>query len=315
MNPNYREGLDFFVIDIESANLSPTSICQFAITEIKNGLLHKITHSYVDPETTDFKFTNYHGITPEMVKGKQPLKKFWKLIKQLEGKYVASHNMEVEFNALRLYAKTHNLEMPEMKMMDTITLNNLLGIDSKELKALANYYSIDLFPHDAISESKAIAISILKYGKAKNVNDPYILYGSLGTIPHEIDDPEKLHKYGIDAGAKKQKEKVVEASPSTPDVSSPTLKSTSDIPVDLKGKLFTFTGELAKFERKEGVKKVKSNGGVFKDNVTMKTDYVVVGDNMDHKTAVLLTAEKYRDEKGLPIQVIGEDEFLKMVGE
>ncbi len=294
MNPNYKEGLDFFIINIELANPSPLSICQFAITEIKNGLLHKIVHAYVDPESDDFSYTRYHGISSAMIEGKQVLEKYWDRISSLlADRYVAAHNMDVVYNAFRLYAEKNGLHMPEFKMLDTNLLSELLGLGNKELKALADYYSIDYVQHDAVAEGKAIAVAILKYCRAKNISDPYILYGNIGTIPHKIDDSDQLNKYEV-AGSQLETEVDIEK-------------------VDIKGKLFVFTGELAKFERKYGVDKITSRGGEIKNNVTLKTDYVVIGDNMEHKTAVLTTAEKYIEERGLPIKIINEEQFLTLV--
>ena len=47
--------------------------------------------------------------------------------------------------------------------------------------------------------------------------------------------------------------------------------------IDFTNSIFCFTGESTKATRKEISDIITSNGGVFKNNLTKKTDYLVVG--------------------------------------
>ena len=73
----------------------------------------------------------------------------------------------------------------------------------------------------------------------------------------------------------------------------------------LQGKTFVFTGVLKKYARSEAAQKVEALGGKVGSNLTKKTDYLVVGEDPGSK---LNEAEK------LGVKVIGEEDFLELVG-
>ncbi len=77
----------------------------------------------------------------------------------------------------------------------------------------------------------------------------------------------------------------------------------ADLP--LSGKEFVLTGRLESFSRPEAEAMIKELGGTAKDNVTRKTDYVVVGTDPGSK----------RDRaEAMGIKTIEEKEFLKLIG-
>jgi len=70
------------------------------------------------------------------------------------------------------------------------------------------------------------------------------------------------------------------------------------------GKTFVFTGALEKFSRDEAEAMVDARGGRASGSVSKKTDYVIAGPGAGSKLA---------KAKELGVEVISEDEFLKMV--
>ena len=75
---------------------------------------------------------------------------------------------------------------------------------------------------------------------------------------------------------------------------------------NLSGKTFVFTGTLSKMSRKEAADKVRRLGGRVSNNVSRKVDYVVVGEN---------PGSKYDRALKLGLNIIDEEEFLRMIGE
>ncbi|MGD0794283.1 MAG: helix-hairpin-helix domain-containing protein, partial [Dehalococcoidales bacterium] len=73
----------------------------------------------------------------------------------------------------------------------------------------------------------------------------------------------------------------------------------------LSGKEFVLTGRLDSLSRPEAEARIKALGGVAKDNVTRKTDYVVYGADPGSKLA---------RARELGIKAIEEKEFLKLIG-
>ncbi|MEO0234787.1 MAG: NAD-dependent DNA ligase LigA [candidate division WOR-3 bacterium] len=78
-------------------------------------------------------------------------------------------------------------------------------------------------------------------------------------------------------------------------------KAKSDI---LKGKNFVVTGTLKNYKRDEIKNIIIENGGNFSENLSSKTDYLIVGTD---------PGSKLEKAKKLNVKTIDEDEFLKML--
>ncbi len=74
---------------------------------------------------------------------------------------------------------------------------------------------------------------------------------------------------------------------------------------ELEGEIFVFTGVLTRLTREEAEAEVKKRGGRTSDSVSSKTTCVVAGEKAGSKL------EKARK---LGVRVIGEDEFLGLIG-
>lgn len=73
----------------------------------------------------------------------------------------------------------------------------------------------------------------------------------------------------------------------------------------LSNKTFVLTGELRGFTRDEAKDMIRKAGGDISSSVSRKTDYVVVGEN---------PGSKYGKAVELGVEVIGEEEFKKLIG-
>ncbi|MEI6296370.1 MAG: NAD-dependent DNA ligase LigA [bacterium] len=72
----------------------------------------------------------------------------------------------------------------------------------------------------------------------------------------------------------------------------------------LVGKTFVFTGTMPTLSREDGKKTVRDNGGDVSESISVKTNYLVAGEN---------AGSKYDKAIKLGIKVINEDEFLKII--
>jgi len=75
-----------------------------------------------------------------------------------------------------------------------------------------------------------------------------------------------------------------------------------DLP--LSGKEFVLTGTLEKFTRSQAEARISELGGVAKDNVTRRTDYVIVGAEPGSKLA---------RANELGIKTLDENEFVGLL--
>jgi DNA ligase (NAD+) len=91
----------------------------------------------------------------------------------------------------------------------------------------------------------------------------------------------------------------------------------SDSPV--AGKAFLFTGTLESMKRKDAQKHVEERGGLTPSGVKKDLDFLVIGDadlerfESGWRSGKLKKAEKYNGS-GSSIQIIGESQFLEMLG-
>ena len=87
-----------------------------------------------------------------------------------------------------------------------------------------------------------------------------------------------------------------------------------------EGKSFLFTGKLSGITRSDAQKKVKDIDGIIAKSVTKKLDFLVVGDDGSplftggKKGSKLVKAEKLQAD-GLPIEIISETDWLRMLSE
>ncbi len=73
----------------------------------------------------------------------------------------------------------------------------------------------------------------------------------------------------------------------------------------IKDKVFVFTGALSSMSREEAKRLVEERGGVVKNSVSKKVDFVVVGEN---------PGSKYERARALGIKMLSEREFLELLG-
>lgn len=87
---------------------------------------------------------------------------------------------------------------------------------------------------------------------------------------------------------------------------------------DFAGKVFVFTGVLHKLSRKEVATIVEDMGAIFKDNVTKKTNYLVIGDYAASKRKIKgdKSGKQRRAEElieqGQDLQILSENEFYEI---
>ncbi len=83
----------------------------------------------------------------------------------------------------------------------------------------------------------------------------------------------------------------------------------------LSGKTFLFTGKMASLKRHDAEKKVNEFGGEIADSVTRDLDYLVIGSEgyrNRQKSNKWIKAESLL-QKGAAIEIISEEDFLKML--
>lgn len=87
------DNLTFNAIDVETANLDPSSICQIGIVSVRHGIIKGQTSFLVDPEAqfNDFN-VRLHGIGQDTVRVAETLPQLERRLRRLlEGTVLVSH--------------------------------------------------------------------------------------------------------------------------------------------------------------------------------------------------------------------------------
>ncbi len=294
---------EYTIIDIETTGLSPAydEIIEISAIQVRDGIATEFFSSLVKPVYDIDPFISaLTGITNEML-SKAPdinviLPKFYDFI---GNDILIGHNVNFDINFLYDYFEDFTSLRLTNDFIDTMRIFKKLHPELKHhrLCDLAAYYGIDYInAHRSLNDCK---INLGCYYKlACEINEKY------STIQDFIDlfkkRPRKKHSPQLKA--------------------SDIIATTDDIDEDnpLFGKVFVFTGALERLLRKEAMQIVVNYGGINGDNVTKKTNYLVLGNNdycksiKDGKSSKQKKAEKLKLE-GQDIEIIPESVFYDMI--
>lgn len=177
----YMNGLNFAVLDVETANRSRASICQLGVTIVRNGRIEHTYETYVVPPTGlgtfDPRNVSIHGIEPEDV-ADAPTWDFVDTVtrKLLQGLPVIAHNADFDRSAYYEACTAVGLEHPSFNWLCSLQLvREELGYGNASLSHAAKVYGIPLDnAHTAGADSRATAavtLAIAKQRRASTVEE------------------------------------------------------------------------------------------------------------------------------------------------
>lgn len=285
---------NFCVIDIETTGLDPSfdEIIEIAAIKVENGKIIEEKSSLIKPSEEICEYiTELTGITNEMVSNAAPIEivlqeflAFW------DGYTLVGHNVNFDINFL--YDNSINsFEKPlSNDYVDTLRLAKRLLPDLKsyKLKSLTKHFKLDESVHRALSDAKK-TLTIFDQLKAICVKD----YESV------IAFEKTTYSKGLKAS----------------DVTSTNSNSNENHP--FYDRSFVFTGALEKMVRRDAMQLVVDLGGICLDNITQKTDFLVLGNQdyskiKDGKSSKQKKAEKLK-LGGHDIEIISENVFYDML--
>lgn len=153
---------NFTVIDFETANMYPDSVCQIGIVVVKDNEIVKKKSYLIRPPYNDFRNADIHGITLDDVKCAKTFSELWEEIKPfIENKLVGAYNAQFDIGCLLATLENFKIEMPDFAYFDI--LQNAkesfqdINFRSYKLKAVARRLKINYVPHEALSDAIAAA--------------------------------------------------------------------------------------------------------------------------------------------------------------
>ncbi|WP_375383582.1 exonuclease domain-containing protein [uncultured Sphingomonas sp.] len=159
------DGLDFVVIDVETACSRVSSICQIGIVGFRSGVVVLEYETLLDPRDHFSSFnTRIHGIAADHVAGKPCFGDVHHVVDvHLAGRTTVAHSY-FDKGALAAACRVHDRRMVETTWLDSVRVAKRAWpeLPSHKLNVVSKHLGIPLRHHDALSDVRAAGMIIVK---------------------------------------------------------------------------------------------------------------------------------------------------------
>lgn len=301
---------DFVAIDFETANRQPNSACSIGIVAVKNGEIVDSFYSLINPKHSNFNSYNVsiHGITPVMVSDSPTLADLLPVLKRFISPHIPIFAHNAKFDS-EVFQASAGVDLSDLSFADTIDIAKMYGLKHYKLNECADFFGIDCgHHHNALDDALTcaqIALMAERDSKCASMWEFLAKYGFVYEAPEFKEKPNELKEKESRSFYEKVKITDIQATKDNIDPSNP-----------LFGKLIVFTGSLS-IPRPEAMQIAVNCGAILKSAVSRKVDYLVVGSqdiSLVGDDGLSTKEEKAYEliEKGFPIKIIREEEFLKL---
>ena len=287
---------DYVVIDLETTGLDTRfcEIIELSAVLVRNDEIADIFHSLVKPVEKVGEFVeSLTGITNEMLTNAPSVDAALpEFLRFVGDNIVIGHNVNFDINFI--YDDKMKIDGNPFRndYVDTLQIARkaLPQLSHHRLKDIAEYLSFDFATQHRATEDCMMTYQC--YLKLKDI----------------------VIENGIDLTSLKKDHNKIKA--------KNVLAATENFDENhlLFGKVCVFTGKLEKMDRAKAMQIVANIGGINADNVTKKTNYLILGNNdfcsslKGGKSSKQKKAEKLALE-GQDIQIISENVFYEMISE
>ena len=194
----YRHVKNFTVIDFETANKYPDSICAIGIAVVKDNQIAEQQHWYIKPPygNNEFDNTPIHGIKYQDVENAPTFAEYWPtLLPYIKHKYIAAYNARFDIGCLEATLKRYNISSPGYGVIDILQTARFEWPDFKNHKLITVAQSLNIphNPHNALSDAIAAA-SVLIIANNKKDHKAQIIYNGLSDS--DIEKMEEVFRTG-----------------------------------------------------------------------------------------------------------------------
>lgn len=159
---------NFVVIDFETANQNPDSICQMGLVTVKNNTIVDRKSFLICPPYKKFTNTNIHGLTFSDVRKFPTFGELWTGIKPyLENQTITAYNLFFDWGCLLATLNYYQFDAPAIQAFDVLANvrccshsffdSPLERLSSLSLSNVASALGFKYNAHDALSDSEVTA--------------------------------------------------------------------------------------------------------------------------------------------------------------
>lgn len=290
---------NYIVFDLETTDFSSDfgEIIEIAGLKISKGVIVEEFNKLVKPKQPIGKhITNLTGITNSMVENEDDISIVGEKFNSFVGDFiVVAHNANFDVNFIYDNFENHNIGKFDNDYIDTLRLSRYLVKDSQnhKLKTLVKHFGFeDIGNHRAMADTLNTHKLLLELIKIYN-NDPDLLCG-------------RNKAYG-----KRYDLSLLENEISIEDIDK------ENYFYDLK---VCFSGKMINFTKKECGQLIANLGGNIQNNVTLKTDVLILGDTQEQIQLYGAKSSKHEkslemQSKGHVIQIMLESDMLDLIND
>lgn len=293
---------DFTVIDVETTGVSPEwdEIIEIAALKCRDYKVVSEYSSFVKPKfPVDEFITELTGITNDMLASAHSINEVLPdFIAFVGNDIVVAHNANFDVNFIYDNCISSMESSFDNDFVDTMRLSRRIHQD------MAHHRLVDLCGKYGVINSSA----------HRSLSDCYACYECYLKIRDEIE----TNFSSIDDIMPKPKHRYNRTYLHAADIVPTSFEQDEDSP--FYGKVCVFTGALERMVRREAMQIIVNIGGIVNDNVTKKTNYLILGNNdycssiKDGKSSKQKKAEKLK-LSGQDIEIIPENVFYDMLNE
>jgi DNA polymerase-3 subunit epsilon len=282
--------MHFISLDVETANADFSSICQVGIVEFKDGVVLSSWQSLVDPED-EFSGINIsiHGIDECSVIGAPTWPEVYKTLMEKVGTRIVAHHTAFDRTAISRACVKYNIPANPIQWLDVARVVRRTWPEFSQsgygLKNLSEHFKIKFKHHDAAEDARAAGLILLNAIRVSGTSIEEWCTRAYLRFPHNPNDHPAAAANG-----------------------------------HLYGERIVFTGSL-RIVRSEATVLAALAGCQVDDNITKHTTLLVVGDqdirklNGHELSNKHKKAEELIQKKSLPIRIVGESDFFRLIAE
>ncbi len=149
----------FAAIDFETANFDRKSACAVGLVRVENGYIVARESRLIKPRSRNFRFTDLHHISCDMVAYCPTFDEVWQEMNHLikEVSFFVAHNAPFDRSVLHACCAMVGIDPPRLPFLCTLHLTRVLWGPPADLAAICERLGISLQHHDPGSDAEAAA--------------------------------------------------------------------------------------------------------------------------------------------------------------